>query len=44
MYAAKTETKASGEWIAIGEHWNEIQGEMVAMERHYRTGETRTMR
>lgn len=32
------EPDTSGEWIDIGEHWNEIQGEMVAMQRHYKTG------
>jgi hypothetical protein len=31
----------STDWIDIGEHWNEITGEMVAMERHYKTGQTR---
>lgn len=26
------------EWIDIGEHWNEIRGEMVPMEKHFKTG------
>jgi hypothetical protein len=28
-------------WVDAGEHWNEIQGEMVAMERHIKTGKFR---
>jgi hypothetical protein len=28
----------SHEWIDIGEHWNEITGDMVEMQRHYKTG------
>lgn len=28
-------------WVDAGEHWNEIQGEMVAMERHVKTGKFR---
>jgi len=25
-------------WQDIGPHWNEIQGEMVEMQKHYKTG------
>lgn len=34
----------SAEWIDIGEHWNEVIGEMVAMQKHYKTGQTREKR
>jgi hypothetical protein len=28
-------------WVDIGEHWNEIEGEMVEMQKHVKTGKTR---
>ena len=33
---------AFNEWLDIGEHWNEIRGEMVHLEQHYKTKQTRT--
>ena len=34
---SKQDTPKHAEWIDIGEHWNEITGEMVHMEQHYKT-------
>ena len=33
--------ESSSVWRDIGEHWNEIEGEMVHLEQHYKTKQTR---